>query len=249
MDLRIKAITDEGRVREHNEDSILIGDRILRQGSIEVAVSLTTIQAYSVAVADGMGGHNAGEVASQMILERLREVVSSLETGLNKEELAKKFEAWARVTHACILGEGNRDPNKRGMGTTLVGVLFYGDRAYYINIGDSRLYRLRDGYLVQITRDHSLREVTGDKSIPSNVILNSFGAGGEIFIDFAPVGTRLLDGDNLLLCSDGLWDMLPDGEIEEILKTDNDPVATLLNKANDKGGMDNISIVLIQIQA
>lgn len=247
MELKIKAVTDTGHAREHNEDRILVGDEILREGSRDITVNLRDKSIYLVAIADGMGGHNAGEVASETVLELMRERIKSLKLELTETELAKKIEEWAQEIHSRILEEGNRLPERKGMGTTLVAALFYGNFAYYLNVGDSRLYRLRDGYLVQVSKDHSLRELTGNGNIPSNVILNSFGGGDKVFIDFAPVSKRLFDGDMLLLCSDGLSDMLLDEEIEKFLNTCDDPLFALLSEANSRGGKDNISVVLIQI--
>jgi len=247
VELKIKAATDTGYARKHNEDRILLGSDILREGNKDITVILEDNPIYLVAIADGMGGHNAGEVASEMVLELMREKIKSLELGLTENELAKRIEEWAQETHSRILEEGKRLPERKGMGTTLVGALFYDEFAYYINVGDSRLYRLRDGYLVQVSKDHSLRELTGNRNIPSNVILNSFGGGDKVFIDFAPVSKRLFNGDTLLLCSDGLSDILTDEEIEKFLNTSEDPLLALLSAANNRGGNDNISVVLIQI--
>lgn len=247
MRLHIQAITDTGRVREHNEDRFLLGDDILGEGSQEVKVTLQNTTPYLVAVADGMGGHNAGEVASEMVLLLMREKIRSLRPGLTDNELASAVESWAVEVHSRVLEEGERLPERKGMGTTLVGVLFYNSLAYYLNAGDSRLYRLRDGYLAQITRDHSLRELAGRDHAPSNIIVNSFGGGADVFIDFAPVSKTLFDGDVLLLCSDGLSDMLGDDEIETIMNTSEEPLLALAAEANNRGGKDNISVVIIRI--
>ncbi|MEW6608049.1 MAG: protein phosphatase 2C domain-containing protein [bacterium] len=247
MELRIKAVTDTGCVRDHNEDRILIGDEILREGDKEIEINLNDNPKYFVAIADGMGGHNAGEVASEMVLELMREKINSFESGLTENELSKKIKDWTYEIHSHILEEGNRSPERKGMGTTLVGILCYENSAYYLNVGDSRLYRLRDECLVQISKDHSLRELTGDNNLPSNIILNSFGGGDKVFVDFAPVSKRIFEGDILLLCSDGLSDMLTDDEIEMILNSGEDSVNKLLTEAKNKGGEDNISIISITI--
>lgn len=194
MKLRIKAVTDTGRVRDHNEDTILVGDDILREGSMDITVNLEHGSRYFAAIADGMGGHSAGEVASKMVLELMHERMEHLELGLADDELARRIEEWAQETHSRILQEGNRVPERKSMSTTLVGVLFYNASAYYFNVGDSRLYRLRDGYLAQMTRDHSLRQFTGDARVPSHLIVNSFGGGDKVFVDFARVSKNLFDG-------------------------------------------------------
>lgn len=246
MKLEISAICDRGCVREHNEDMVLIGDDMFRDDSRQIAIDLDKSQKLFIAVADGMGGHNAGEVASEIVLQKMSEKIKTLEDGLTEKELAEKMSQWVEEIHSYILEEGKKDINKKGMGSTLIGVLFYNEMAYYINVGDSRLYRFRRGNLMQISRDHSLREMSGDVNIPSNIIVNSFGGGEGIFIDFARVGGKLLEGDTLLLCSDGLSDMLTDDEIEEILGKEN-PIDKLLTEAKNKGGEDNISIVTVTI--
>lgn len=248
MKLKISAVSDRGCVREHNEDMVLIGDDIFRDDKRELVIDLKEKQAFFVAVADGMGGHNAGEVASELVLTKIAEKVKTLEEGLAEKDLADRFSIWAKEIHSFILEEGNKDVNKKGMGSTLIGVLFYNGKTYYINVGDSRLYRLRKGYLVQISKDHSLQEVMRSEEVQSNIILNSFGGGERIFIDFHPAGGVVLNGDILLLCSDGLSDMLTDDEIESILDNEKGDVAyKVLDEAKKKGGEDNISIVLIHL--
>lgn len=248
MKLKISAISDKGCVREHNEDMVLIGDDMFRDDKREVVVELQDKTKFFVAVADGLGGHNAGEVASEIVLQKISEKIKTLEDGLTEKDIAEKISHWAREIHSYILNEGNKDISKKGMGSTLIGVLFYNNVAYYMNVGDSRLYRYRRGNLMQISRDHSLRELTGDEKVPSNIILNSFGGGEKIFVDCAPVGGKILNGDILLLCSDGLSNMVSDDEIEELL-SDEKAIDKLLAKAKDRGGEDNISIVLIYIDA
>jgi protein phosphatase len=249
MQLTISAVSNKGCVREHNEDMVLIGSNIFRDNEMKMVVDLQGEDGkFFVAVADGMGGHNAGEIASRIVLQEMAERIDTLEGGLNEKELADRFAEWGREIHSYILEEGNKDAEKKGMGATLIGVLFYNNMAYYINAGDSRLYRLRGGYLTQISEDHSLKKLTGDDDVPSNIILNSFGGGDKIFIDFAQVGKKLIDEDILLLCSDGLTDMLTDEEIEGILNTQENAVRKLLTEAKNKGGKDNISIVTVKIK-
>ena len=248
MKLNIIAVSDKGCVRAHNEDMILIGNDILRDGRKEILIDLNNEnKKFFVAVADGMGGHNAGEIASEMVLRKINEKISSLEMNLTEKDLSSKISEWVKEIHSDILKEGNKDINKKGMGSTLIGALFYNNKIYYLNVGDSRIYRLRNGYLMQISKDHSLREITGNKDIASNIITNSFGGGEKIFIDFAPVGSKIFNDDVLLLCSDGLSNELSDDEIEEILGNKENTVDVLLNKAKSKGGNDNISIILLYL--
>jgi len=248
MQLKIIAVSDKGCVREHNEDMILIGNDILRDGRKEILIDLNNEnKKFFVAVADGMGGHNAGEVASEMVLRKINEKISSLEMNLTEKDLSLKISEWVKEIHTDILNEGKKDISKKGMGSTLIGALFYNNKIYYLNVGDSRLYRLRNGYLMQISKDHSLREITGNKDIASNIITNSFGGGEKIFVDFASAGSKIFNDDAFLLCSDGLSDELNDEEIEETLGNKKNAVDELLKKAKNKGGIDNISIILVYL--
>jgi protein phosphatase len=248
MKLRISAVSDKGCVRENNEDMAMIGEDIFRNATRKREITLDKDKKLFIAIADGIGGHNAGEVASEIVLQKMLEKIKTLEGGLTEKDLKDKFSFWAQEIHSYILDEGNKDINKKGMGSTLIGLLFYEGRGYYINVGDSRLYRYRGGFLVQLSKDHSLQDVMGDKFIGSNIILNSFGGGERIFVDFAPAGGKILNNDVFLLCSDGLSDMLTDDEIEVILNNEkHTPVEKLLNEAKDKGGEDNITIILVYI--
>lgn len=248
MQLKIIAVSDKGCVREHNEDMILIGNDIFRDDRKKILIDLNNEnKIFFIAVADGMGGHNAGEVVSEMVLRKIDEKINSLEMNLTEKDLSSKISEWVKEIHSGILHEGNKDIDKRGMGSTLIGALFYNTKIYYLNVGDSRIYRLRNGYLMQISKDHSLRETIGNKDIASNIIINSFGGGEKIFVDFASAGSKIFNDDALLLCSDGLSDELTDEEIEETLENKKNAVDELLKKAKNKGGKDNISIILVYL--
>jgi len=248
MKITIAAVSDRGCVRESNEDMLLVGKDIFRDDCREVAVDLNgENKKFFVAVADGMGGHNAGEVASEIVLRKMNERINDLEMNLTEEELSTRVSEWVQEIHWNILKEGNSDNNRKGMGTTLIGVLFYNNRIYYLNVGDSRLYRWRNGYLMQISQDHSLNEMIQNEDIASNIIINSFGGDENVFVDFAPVGGKIFDNDILLLCSDGLSDELRDEEMEKMLLNNEDAIDMLLNKAKSKGGKDNISIILVYL--
>ena len=148
--------------------------------------------------------------------------------------------------HQKVFQDGMADAAKRGMGSTLVSLLYYESRLIFINAGDSRLYRFRNGTLMQISHDHSLRNLTVNSEVTSHVITNSFGGGTAFYVDVEPAGRKLLDGDVFLLCSDGVSDMLNDEEIEEVLAKDGFEDA-LLDASKDKGGKDNISYVLVEV--
>ena len=244
MKLYIDALSDVGSFRSSNEDMILVGDKIFRDDFYQVDVDLN--KPCLIAVADGMGGHNAGEVASEIVLTRLRETVESLDSNLNDNELKQIFEKKVKEIHNFLLEEGLKDNSKFGMGSTLVALLFYEGKIYNILAGDSRFYRYRDGFLKQMTRDHSLSELTGEDRGNTHLILNSVGGGETVFIDFKNVTKNVLEDDLLMLCSDGLTDMLPDEVIEYTL-SEEDSIHKLAAKANQAGGKDNISIVLIDV--
>ncbi len=247
MKLRITAVCDKGCVRENNEDMVLVGKKLLRDNRLQGAIeSNKEHPIFIVAVADGMGGANAGEVASQMVLEMIRDGIYRLSSDLDVEALKSAITSLCLEAHQKVLNQGLADPVKQGMGTTLVGLLYYEGRLILINAGDSRLYRFRNGTLMQVSRDHSLRELSGNIVVPSNVIVNSFGGGNNFYVDVEPAGKKVLDGDIFFLCSDGVSDMLNDEEIEEILgKEEFDD--KLLEAAKDKGGKDNISYVVVEV--
>ena len=133
------------------------------------------------------------------------------------------------------------------MGSTFNGLLFYGNKIFNINIGDSRFYRFRDGILKQMSKDHSLAEVTGLDRNESHVLLNSVGGGETVFVEMTNVTDYILENDIILLCSDGLSDMVSNDEIEKVL-IKNAATSDLLDKAKVNGGQDNISIVLCMVR-
>ena len=235
MKFRVGAVTDVGRARERNEDAYLVNDPLY-------------------AVADGMGGHRGGDVASTLALEVLAEMASrdSGETPLSRlvEEIK---EANRRVMER---GESERD--LRGMGTTLTAFVAAGDRGYLAHVGDSRAYRLRDGSLQQLTEDHTLvqRMVREGRLTPEeaahhpqrSILTRALGVEGDLDVDDLTLDLR--DGDRLLLCTDGLSSMVPRARIQEILESEPDPqVASdlLVEEANGAGGDDNITVIVVDV--
>lgn len=128
----------------------------------------------------------------------------------------------------------------------MTGLLYYEGRLFFLHAGDSRLYRFRQGILMQISRDHSLRELSGNSEIPSNIIVNSFGGGRTFYVDFEIASRKVLGGDIFILCSDGVSDMLSDEEIEKVFAVDGFEDA-LLRASKNKGGNDNISYAVIEV--
>jgi protein phosphatase len=154
---------------------------------------------------------------------------------------------WLNSVNKMINSRGLMDTSKLDMGTTLVGVLYYGERYYWMNCGDSRLYRLRDGQLTQLTVDHSLTKNDGSQR-HSNVITNCIGAGfKDSYIDFYEFTNDVLPGDTYLLCSDGLNDMITDLEIQELMVA-NKTANQLCEAAIEAGGFDNVSTCVFHIE-
>lgn len=240
--------TDVGRVRDHNEDSYLANGTIftsLAKGGEESIVEVELGELPLVfAVADGMGGHLGGEVASNMALELLREKLISLP----EDDPIGFLNTLFLEIHREVLDMG-KEIEKRGMGTTLTGCVFHKEKVFVFNIGDSRAYRIRGGYIAQLTRDHSLREETRDESIPKNYITSCIGGGSEeIKIDISDKTGIISSGDRLLLVSDGITDSLTDDDLEDCMNQEKSPdlvLNELLELSLDKGSTDNVTALLI----
>jgi len=245
MKISVMAATDIGRVRDHNEDDyVALGGKESPPGVDALLV-----------VADGMGGHAAGEVASKMTVEGIvrflndqKEEVSKLEGNAFGAFLGKVLEEVNQE-----VWQAAQEDDKRGMGTTCTLVAIRGDQLFLAHIGDSRAYLLRDGKLRQVSKDHSWVEDAVDQGIITreqarthpnrNVITRAIGLDPQPQIDTYVM--PLTDGDLLLLCSDGLNSMIPDEEIQRILKeSPTDAVCgDLIGAANEAGGNDNTTVV------
>ena len=225
--------TDVGQVRDHNEDSLLVESPLF-------------------AVADGMGGHAAGEVASEIAVQSLRENGPRV---ANAEWLGKAVEqANTDVLRAAIEGKG-----KQGMGTTMTAAVIEGEQLVVAQVGDSRAYLLHNGKLQQITRDHSFMadlieqgQITpAEARVHPNrsLITRALGSDPEMVADQYEI--RAEAGDRLLLCSDGLSGMIEDSIIEGILNETKDPqkcANTLVEQANAHVGQDNITVIVADIE-
>ena len=257
--VRVGARSDTGMVRDHNEDSLLSLDLRTDQNNAGRAWGLYI-------VADGMGGHSAGEVASGLAIRGAAEAVlrgyltPTLETDSPYEEDQLKAVVFKAITQAneYVLREAAARGND--MGTTITMAVVVGDRAVIGNVGDSRTYLLRDGELRRISKDHSLvqRLVDLGQIAPDdaythpqrNAVLRSLGDKADVGIDLFV--ERLRPGDTLLCCSDGLWELIRDPQISEILTANADPQAAadlLIAQANKNGGEDNISAVVVRCEA
>lgn len=236
------SITDTGRTRNVNQDYVFCEENAV--GSFP----------NLFIVADGMGGHNAGDTASRMCVE---EVVSQIEKSTKVTPIGI-FEQAVSAANQKVYETSLTEKALNGMGTTIVATVVLGDTAYIINVGDSRLYAYKDT-LRQVTIDHSLVEemVQSGKlhkedmrTHPNkNIITRALGTNSDVKADCFEIEVN--EGDVLLLCSDGLSNMLEDQMIEKIIKTNiNDMKAAgeqLVKEANEAGGKDNISVVLIRV--
>jgi len=236
------AKTDTGLVRKSNQDFLFASE-----GPVGPLPNLFL-------VADGMGGHKAGDYASRYVVEHMKEHIEHSNAASPVMILRKALEK----TNQGLFEEAIEDPEKEGMGSTLVAAIIEDDMMYVANVGDSRLYLLRD-HLVQITRDHSLVEEMvargkmerGSESYlnQKNIITRAVGIGKHVEPDFFEV--PLMECDCVLLCSDGLTNMVGDDEISRVLKTTDtlqEKTDILIKEANRNGGKDNIAIVLVEPQ-
>ena len=238
--MKIFSMTDVGRKREMNQDYVFATDE-----------SLGTLPNLLV-VADGMGGHKAGDFASKYTVEVLKEELKhTLKDG--PEEILKDA---AQTANHKLIEKADEDINLEGMGTTLVAATVIDHTLYFINVGDSRLYLLNKD-IRQLSRDHSLVEemvrLGGIKPEEAkhhpdkNIITRAVGAEDKVEPDFFTV--ELQEGEIVLMCSDGLTNMLEDEEIRMIISGARDLVEkaeSLVEAANANGGRDNISVILIE---
>lgn len=233
--MRIAYKTDVGRQREINEDSILVDE--------DNGIFL---------LADGLGGHQAGEVASELCVNTIHAYLKEKLDKVPEKAVQDLLLEAVTQAHDVVKERAISNPNLLGMGTTIVVMVVRGHEAYICHVGDSRAYLVRAG-IRQITRDHSYQGPFDNvKGGPfqkrSPVLSQAIGTGFEIKPEINCV--RLLKGDIILICSDGLTDLLSDKEIEEItLRHENeiDKAADMLVKeANNRGGRDNISVILVK---
>lgn len=232
--------TDIGRKREVNQDYVFVSDQPV--GNIP----------NLLIVADGMGGHNAGDYASKFVVEVLKkELAKSREDG--PRAMMKK--AIASANHQLI-AESKTDAKLEGMGTTLVAATVIEHTLYFANVGDSRLYLLNDE-IRQLSKDHSLVQemvrlgglnAEEAKHHPDkNIITRAIGVKEDIEIDFFEY--RLKKGDIILMCTDGLSNMVEDEEIFQIVRSSRDVVEAveqLIERANSNGGKDNIGVIVAE---
>ncbi|RJF97880.1 Stp1/IreP family PP2C-type Ser/Thr phosphatase [Noviherbaspirillum saxi] len=246
LELQIAAKTDTGMVRSHNEDAIF--------SSPEDGIAI---------LADGMGGYNAGEVASAMAVDvttqYLKAGLPELTSQRRDTRLHHLVVESIQRANTAILEAAHADERYEGMGTTIVVAIFREDKLTLAHVGDSRAYRLRANQLTQITRDHSLLQEQIDAGLvdPSwapyaqnrNLVTRAVGVDANMEVEIHE--HQVEEGDVYLLCSDGLSDMLLDEKIREIMSQSDMPLEiacdTLVQAANGNGGNDNISVMLVGV--
>ncbi len=244
-------VTDVGMVRDHNEDSAHIDEA----------------RSFFI-VADGMGGHAAGEVASAMAVDTVRQTIgqsrpaiaafTKAATDQGRKDIVQLLQNAVLAAHQAVFQRGNRESDKQGMGTTLDVVLIAGHEAFVAHVGDSRTYLIRDGRAAQITTDHTVAEVLvieGKLSIEEaqvsplrTILVNAIGVSAEVGVEMAHL--QLRKGDRILVCSDGLHDYFTaEQEIADKL-SEPDPgaaLAEMVEMAKERGGHDNITGVVVNI--
>ena len=244
--LDISAASRIGCVRSQNEDMILVDNKFIREDSYKTMIVLGREDRFLSAVADGMGGHNRGDVASNDTLRNLQYFFYDIPSCLSAGDFNEAIVGWLDSINNYIVSKGRADVQFKGMGTTLVGMAYYNGEFYSMNCGDSRMYRYRDGQLLQLTTDHSLSNMTGIGK-RSNVITNCIGGGcSSSYIDMVQMTHDVFRGDVYLLCSDGLPDMVSDQQLGELLGEEADADA-LCGAAIEAGGLDNVSCCVMRI--
>jgi len=245
MTLEFFAATDTGRARNNNEDSVAVDE-----------------ESRLIVLADGMGGYNAGEVASGMattfIKAELGRWLSEASDNASDTDVRRAMDICVDNANRAIFNAANANPQYAGMGTTLVVGVFREGQLRLGHVGDSRAYRWRDGQLLQITRDHSLLQeqidaglITPEQasfSANKNLVTRAVGVEDTVLLE-----THLhevLPGDVYLMCSDGLSDMLDDAMMARLLQQHDGLAAAgkaLVAAANDAGGKDNIALILVRV--
>jgi protein phosphatase len=264
--------TDQGRIRPHNEDQFLIADLThalqARQSSLdEPDVRCGTPQGYLFLVADGVGGHAGGELASALAVNTVESFVvntlnwcASLKSD-NGDQLLAEFQRALKRADAKLIQAARERPELHGMATTLTLAYALNGELFIAHVGDSRCYLLRNGMLYRLTNDHTLvdemvrqgalkpEEAAGHRL--RHVVINVVGGhdrGVSVEVHKLPLDA----GDRILLCSDGLTEMVPEEEILTALASDEEPATTcdrLVDRANELGGKDNITVVVARFDS
>jgi PPM family protein phosphatase len=245
--VEVANLSDVGCQRDNNEDSYLYwepvdGEEFKRKGRLAV-------------IADGMGGHEGGQEASRLAVETVREVYDQ---GFRDDPQSALLESFA-AAHSRILNYAEQHPIFQGMGTTCTALVLLGRRLYLAHVGDSRLYLVRDSQILRLTRDHSyvgrlvesglVRAEDAEKHPQRHILTAALGAGIEVAVDGADQGMALQHGDSLLLCTDGLWGVVSDDELETAVSNyaPAECCSALVRLARQRGGPDNITLQVLHL--
>jgi PPM family protein phosphatase len=251
MNLKAVGLSHVGRQRQHNEDSFLVAD-----------------QAHLFLVADGMGGHAAGEIASRIAVDSISEFIlhTKEDDGTwphaydeHYRRSTNRLVAAVRLANTRVLEAMRKDARLRGMGTTVVACFAEDNVVSVAHVGDSRAYMIRDGQLSRLTNDHSwvfeqvqagmLTEAEAEKHPLRNVITRALGGALQVSPDASEIETK--PGDVFPLCSDGLTGMVPEEEILRLVTANNGDLEKaceqLIEAANEHGGLDNVTTILVRM--
>lgn len=232
------AKSDVGLVRRNNED----------------VFALLPEEKFYI-VADGMGGHQAGEIAAQKAVDYMCGAIKTLfylnEHQLPLEDLSQKIQLFIQSANYWVNHLGNKNPSLKGMGTTLCSLLFHEKRVIFSHVGDSRIYLLREKILTPLTTDHSVDKETSHpvSSSSKRILTRVVGTSPEVLADIRHGELRL--GDVYLLCSDGLTDLIRDDELKAVIQgagTLEEKGNRLIDMAKSRGGHDNITLVLVEVE-
>jgi protein phosphatase len=272
LSVRSFGMTDRGKVREENQDhfltaTLLKGLHVDQTSLPHATVRHSSDRSYLFIVADGMGGHAGGETASAVAIDSVESFILGTFkwfaqlTGREEDQVLADFQSALAHANARVLEESAHRPELRGMGTTLTLAYSLNDELFVAHVGDSRCYLYRRGRLAQLTRDHTLiAEMIQEGSLRPeeaaqhrwrHVITNAVGANStQIKVEVHKI--RLESADRILLCSDGLTEMVTEDEIKSILGTEAGPedlCRQLVSRANEVGGVDNITVVIADFDA
>jgi PPM family protein phosphatase len=247
--MEVAGLSDVGCQRENNEDSYLYWEpaddrEFQRKGRLAV-------------IADGMGGYEGGQEASRLAVETVREGYDKVVRDDPQAALVESFAA----AHQRIQAYAVQHPELHGMGTTCTAIVVRGRQLHFAHVGDSRMYLLRNSHISRLTRDHSyvgrlvesgiVRPEDAEKHPQRHILTAALGAGVEVAVESGPAGMALLDADVLLLCTDGLWGVVSDTELETELNqgTAAESCAALVKLAIQRGGPDNITIQVLRVSS
>ena len=245
--IEIASLTDVGLQRANNEDSYLYWEPVSdadfqRKGRLAV-------------IADGMGGYEGGQEASRLAIETVRHVYDAGFSGDPQETLLQAL----TTAHETIQRYGEEHPQFQGMGTTCTAMSIVANELFFAHVGDSRLYLLRDTSVSRLTRDHSyvgrlvesgiVRSEDAETHPQRHILTAALGSGREVLPDIPPLPVALQEGDTLVLCTDGLWSLVPESELRRIAQSNPPQQACneLVNLALERGGPDNITVLVLRI--